>query len=347
MSDPKADLPPQCQARYQVGELIASGGQGDLYLARSRMTGKQVVVKLLHSAHLANPNVLARFQSEAKMTASLLHPNIVEVVECCLEDEVPWIAYEYLAGRDLRKLMTAGPMSVEGAISVGVQVCAALEHAHEAGIIHRDIKPENILHTATGIYKVGDFGLARWAQGVRTQAGVILGTLAYMPPETALGLPVGPRSDLFSLSVVLFELLTGQLPRPVDKLLDMLAADGEEPVRPCKLRPGIPPQLDRVIVKGMDRNMEERFASAREMREALSTVTTDSSGVRTREVARNASRRTNTRMVAPAPVAPVTPVPPERLPAVPGSRFEIASMLALALIGAVLLLAWVHGCPVT
>jgi hypothetical protein len=206
-------FPPRCRAQFEQKRLIASGGFGSVHLARQLALDRPVAIKLLDPARLADSDEVARFLNEAKVTATLNHPGIVVLIDHDVEDGQPWIAYEYVPGRTLRAILDAGPLPVPRALAAVRQVAEALQAAHERGVIHRDIKPQNILEVEEGRYKVADFGIAKWSSGsVQTQAGLILGTPAYLAPEQVVGEVATARSDLYALGIVLHELLAGRPP---------------------------------------------------------------------------------------------------------------------------------------
>ena len=242
-------FPPRCAERFAAGGLLASGGFGAVYAARQLAFDRPVVVKLLHAATRDDPEAVARFKAEARITAALHHPSIVVVLDHDVEDEVPWIAYERLPGPDVRALLESGRMTIRDALEIILHSAAALGAAHGAGVVHRDVKPENILCAGPGLYKVTDFGIAKWAAGgVRTAAGLILGTPAYLAPEVCAGELAGPASDVYALGVMLFELVTGQPPFQGASAMDLVASHlRREPPRAASLAPGLPPDTDALI----------------------------------------------------------------------------------------------------
>jgi len=201
--------------RYDVDEVLGRGGMGEVYLALDKVLDRQVALKVLHRQYADDEEFVERFKREAQSAAALSHPNIVSTYDRGRsEDGTYYIAMEYLSGGTLKaRVLEDGPLEARESAEVALQIAGALEAAHERGVIHRDVKPQNVLFTGTGLVKVVDFGIARAASvGTRTQTSVVLGTASYMSPEQALGRPVGPQSDLYSLGVVLYEMLTGTLP---------------------------------------------------------------------------------------------------------------------------------------
>lgn len=260
--------------RYRVTEKIGSGGMADVYKAVDEVLGRTVAVKVLHPRYATEPNFVARFRQEAQAAANLSHPNIVNMYDWGREGETYYIVMEYVNGTDLKSLVSErGPLDPTKAAEYGAQVCAALSVAHGYDVIHRDIKPHNIVLTPDGTIKVMDFGIARAGNSTMTQTGSVLGTAQYISPEQAQGKALGPASDLYSLGVTLYELVTGRLPFDADTpVATALAQVNEEPVPPRQVRPSIPPALEAVILRAMRKNPADRYSSAAEMRDDLKRV---------------------------------------------------------------------------
>lgn len=260
--------------RYEIIARLGSGGMANVYQAKCRVLNRIVTVKILRSELAEDKDFVRRFQLEAQAVASLSHPNIVSIYDVGEEDGLPYLVMEYVEGSNLKEIIKReGRLTPGETVNIGIQVCAALAHAHEKGIIHRDIKPHNILVTPTGRVKVTDFGLARVLSlpgATVTQSGTVMGSVYYFSPEQAQGEDVGPQSDLYSLGAVLYETITGQVPfrgdNPVSVALKHLQ---ELPTSPRKENPGVPHWLDQIILKAMAKHPEQRFASAWEMRSAL------------------------------------------------------------------------------
>ncbi|MBI4859710.1 MAG: serine/threonine protein kinase [Candidatus Riflebacteria bacterium] len=281
MARPRADddFPVECARKYRPERILAAGGFGTVWLATQVDLGRPVAVKLLNADSLDPDEHVERFLTEARVTASLSHPNIVVLLDHGLDGGRPWIAYEYLPGSTLREELVDGPMPWWVALDVVSQVATAVEAAHEKGVLHRDLKPENIIHGGNGHYKVTDFGIAKWVSGsrVQTQAGYIMGTPAYVAPEQiARGLAT-PQTDIYSLGILLFELVVGTVPfndeNPVKILEKHVKAD---PPRPGALRPTVPGSVDRIVLKCLSKSPSRRYLTVgsflKAVREALSTA---------------------------------------------------------------------------
>jgi hypothetical protein len=262
-------FPPECARRFRVERQLASGGYGTVYLAQQIDLQRPVAIKLLNPDSLADPDLVARFENEARITATLSHPHIVVLIDYGLDEGIPWIAYEYILGaRSLRDRLREGPIHWIDALKIGNQVVSALAEAHARGVLHRDIKPDNVLEVDRSTYKVADFGIAKSAQGagVRTEKGLILGTPTYLAPERIRGQPPTAQSDVYSSGILLYELLTGQVPFQDENPLVVLQRHLHEEVRP----PGrglsaVPDDVDRIVLKAVAKDTANRYASARTM----------------------------------------------------------------------------------
>ncbi|MDJ1131586.1 protein kinase domain-containing protein [Streptomyces iconiensis] len=264
--------------RFELRSLLGAGGMASVYLAYDSVLDRQVAVKTLHTELGREQSFRERFRREAQSVAKLTHTNIVSVFDSG-EDEidgsmVPYIVMEYVEGKPLRTVLDEdiaqyGAMPAEKALKITGDVLAALEVSHEMGLVHRDIKPGNVMLTKRGIVKVMDFGIARAMQsGVTsmTQTGMVVGTPQYLSPEQALGRGVDARSDLYSVGIMLFELLTGRLPFDADSPLAIAYAHvQEEPVAPSSINQSLPPALDALVARTLKKNPNERFPSADSM----------------------------------------------------------------------------------
>src|SRR5262245_30077956 len=225
--------------RYEIRSRLGAGGMGEVYLAQDTRLDRKVALKSLPDEVAADPDRMKRFVQEAKAASGLNHPNIITIYEIDQTDSTPFIATEFIEGLTLRERMRVQPLVLGEVLNVAVQIAGALTAAHANGIVHRDIKPENIILRSDGLVKVLDFGLAKLTgQGsstlidseaptradFKTDFGVVLGTACYMSPEQARGLQVDGRTDIFSLGIVIYELLTGQLPFDGSSIYEIVAA---------------------------------------------------------------------------------------------------------------------------
>ncbi len=259
--------------RYELEALIGQGGMAHVYRARDRVLGRSVAIKILRPEYVSDENLLARFQREARAAAALLHPNIVSVYDVGQDGDRHYIVMEYMPGPTLKEVIRQrAPLPVEQALRIAEQVCAALEYAHRHGVIHRDIKPQNILFSEDEeVVKVADFGIAKSRLDPEiTAERLALGTVKYISPEQARGVEVVPQSDLYSLGVVLYEMLTGEQPftgdTPVSIALQHIEA---EPPPPRQFNPYLPPAVEEIVLRCLAKDPRHRFLSAREMRLAL------------------------------------------------------------------------------
>ncbi len=260
--------------RYRIQRKLGAGGMADVYLAEDQELGRRVAIKILNSRHGNDDQFIERFRREAKNAAALNHPNIVSIYDRGEAEDTYYIAMEFLDGRTLKELIVSrGAAPINVAIEYARQILSALRFAHRHGIVHRDIKPHNVLVDGEGRVKVTDFGIARAGTSQMTEAGSIVGTAQYLSPEQARGTEVDPRSDLYSLGIVLYELLTGKTPfdgeTPVEIAMKHLS---NAPKPPSKLRPDIPPELDMVVLRALAKNPDDRYQSADEMEADLERV---------------------------------------------------------------------------
>lgn len=271
--------------RYQLRDLLGEGGMASVYLAYDAALDRQVAIKTLHTELGREQSFRERFRREAQAVAKLSHTNIVSVFDTG-EDELdgslmPYIVMEYVEGQPLGSALQSdiqqyGAMPADRALKVTADVLAALETSHEMGLVHRDIKPGNVMMTKRGVVKVMDFGIARAMQsGVTsmTQTGMVVGTPQYLSPEQALGRGVDARSDLYSVGIMLFQLLTGRLPFEADSPLAIAYAHvQEEPVAPSSINRSITPAMDALVARALKKNPNERFPSAAAMRDECARV---------------------------------------------------------------------------
>src|ERR1700759_2036993 len=260
--------------RYVIKRKLGSGGMADVYLAEDQELGRRVALKLLDDRHAADDQFVERFRREAQSAAGLNHPSIVSIFDRGYAEGTYYIAMESLDGRTLKELLVKnGPTPVPIAIDYARQILGALAFAHRNGIVHRDIKPHNIVVGSDGRLKVTDFGIARSGASQMTEAGSIVGTAQYLSPEQARGAPVDPRSDIYSLGIVLYEMLTGKVPfsgdTPVEIAMKHLS---QVPTPPSELRPDIPHDLDAIVMRALAKDPEQRYATAEEMDADLARV---------------------------------------------------------------------------
>jgi len=260
--------------RYRILRKLGSGGMANVYLAEDQELGRRVAIKILNDRHANDDQFVERFRREAKNAAGLSHPNIVSIYDRGEAEGTYYIAMEFLDGRSLKELIVSrGPAPVSVAIDYARQILAALRFAHRNGIVHRDIKPHNVLVDSEGRLKVTDFGIARAGASQMTEAGSIIGTAQYLSPEQAKGSPVDQTSDLYSVGIVLYELLTGVVPftgdTPVEIAMKHLSAI---PDPPSEHRAEIPRELDLVVMRALGKDPHERYQSAEEMDADLARV---------------------------------------------------------------------------
>src|SRR6476469_8641000 len=258
--------------RYELLGVLGGGGMALVYRARDRVLNRFVAVKLLREQYASDPTFLQRFTREAQAAGALSHPNIVSVYDVGQDGPDHHIVMEYVPGETLRALLDRqAPLPVVQAVEITAGILGALEYAHRNGLIHRDIKPGNVLITPQGTIKVVDFGIAKGATDLSlTGAGLALGTAAYFSPEQAKGDRVVPQSDIYSLGVTLYEMLTGRLPFESDTDVGMAFKHiSDAPIPPRQLNPAIPPALNAIVLKAMAKDPAQRFASAAQMEQAL------------------------------------------------------------------------------
>jgi beta-lactam-binding protein with PASTA domain/predicted Ser/Thr protein kinase len=272
MSDPSSTV---FNGRYELHRRLGRGGMAEVFLARDQLLDRPVAVKVLFPEFATDPSFVERFRREATAAANLNHPNIVGVYDWGEADNTYFIVMEYIDGRTLSEILRAeGPLHPDRVADIGADVAAALGFAHRNGVVHRDVKPGNVIVTAAGIVKVADFGIARaitaTSEDNLTQVGTVMGTAAYFSPEQARGDAVDPRSDLYSLGCVLYELVVGRAPFAGDSPVAIAYKHVHEPpVPPRQLDSAVPPALEAIILKCLAKNPANRYPSAEDLRADL------------------------------------------------------------------------------
>ncbi|WP_028991665.1 Stk1 family PASTA domain-containing Ser/Thr kinase [Thermoanaerobacter thermocopriae] len=261
--------------RYEILEEIGEGGMAKVYKAKCHLLNRIVAIKILRPEFAADEDFVKKFRRESQAAASLSHPNIVSIYDVGQEGDIYYIVMEYINGHTLKKLISenGGPLEVKRAIEIARQVCKALDHAHKNRIIHRDIKPQNILVTEEDVAKVTDFGIARAANGSTiTYTGDVVGTAYYFSPEQAKGGIVDERTDIYSLGIVLYEMLTGKVPFEGDSPISVaLKHIQEEIIPPSRLNEKVPKELDQIVLKATQKDVNLRYQTAADFLKDLDT----------------------------------------------------------------------------
>jgi eukaryotic-like serine/threonine-protein kinase len=260
--------------RYRVLERLGSGGMADVYCAEDSQLQRRVALKVLHPRFAEDRQFVERFRREASSAAGLQHPNIVGIFDRGEWDGTYYIAMEYVEGRTLKDIIREkGAAPPEAAVDITLQILRAARYAHRRGIVHRDIKPHNVLIDQDGRVRVTDFGIARAGTSDMTETGSIMGTAQYISPEQAQGKPVDARSDLYSIGVAAYELLTGRVPFDAESPVTVaLMQVNEPPMPPMELKPDIPPALDAIVMRALEKDPARRFADADEFIAALESA---------------------------------------------------------------------------
>jgi eukaryotic-like serine/threonine-protein kinase len=281
---------------YEILAQIGAGGMGEVYRAHDAKLGRQVAIKVLSPSLVADPELLRRFEGEAKAVAALSHPNVLGIYDFVRDQGLVFAVMELLEGENLREKMKAGALSHRRVVDIAVEVAKGLGAAHQRGIIHRDVKPENIFVTHDGRVKILDFGLAkvdpghednqlRTAQASRgfpgeaTEPGIVMGTVGYMSPEQIRGEPAGPRTDVFAFGVVLYEMLSGQRPfKGATSVQTMAAILEEDPPELATSRSSLSPALEHLVLHCLEKQPEARFQSMKDIAFALENLSNATSG---------------------------------------------------------------------
>jgi serine/threonine-protein kinase len=258
--------------RYRLGDVLGEGGMAVVYRGHDLLLNRPVAIKILRSQYASDESFLRRFEREAQSAAGFSHPNIVNVYDVGKDGDRHYIVMEYIRGPSLKELIRRqGPFSVDGAVFIIGQVASALDYAHQRALVHRDIKPQNILVDRDGNAKGVDFGIAKGMRDVNlTEAGTGMGTVHYVSPEQARGEPATPASDLYSTGVVLFEMLTKQLPFEADSPVGVAMQHvNTTPPAPSTINPAIPPAVDAIVLKALAKEPQDRYPSGAALASAL------------------------------------------------------------------------------
>src|SRR5262245_55917225 len=260
---------------YEIHSLLGAGGMGEVYLAQDLSLRRRVAIKLLRADFTTNKHRVQRFEREAHAASSLNHPNILTIFEIGLEGDYHFIVTEFIDGEPLSSQIRRGPFKLDEVLDIGIQVSSALAAAHAAGIVHRDIKPENIMLRGDRLVKVLDFGLVKLNEmatdgaeeqwGV-TNPGIIMGTPRYMSPEQARGQKIDARTDIWSLGVVLYQMISGALPFTGESTTDVIAAVLNAEATALTTRaPNTPVELERIVSKAMRKKQDERYQIVKDL----------------------------------------------------------------------------------
>lgn len=268
-------------SHYRILEKIGAGGMGEVYLAEDMKLGRKVAIKILSEEYTTNKDRLHRFEQEAAAASNLNHPNILTIHEVGTDNGHHFIATEYIDGVTLRRKAAEAPLEIKEILDIAIQIASALEEAHAAGIVHRDIKPDNVMVRRNGYVKVLDFGLAKLTETVdrspldpdaatrvlvQTDAGVVMGTSHYMSPEQARGKPVDARSDIWSLGVVIYEMVAGRTPFSGETSTDVVVSITQKDPPPlARFAPSVPPELDWIVNKALRKDRDERYQTIKEL----------------------------------------------------------------------------------
>ncbi len=325
--------------RYELEELVGTGGMSSVFRAHDNLLDRKVALKVLHPQFTDDEEYVERFRREARSVAQLSHPNIVTVIDRGEADDRQFIVFEYIAGENLKELVDrSGAMPIETAVSLAHQIARALAFAHDNGLVHRDVKPQNVLLNGDGQAKVTDFGIAR-SMDVKhgmTQTGTVLGTSDYIAPEQAQGQTISAQTDVYSLGVVLYELLTGEVPFPGENFVAVAMRHINEPPPSVReRRPDVPPRLDAALQRAMAKDPSDRFPSmdafCNELAACLQEVARDHDPNATAYAVPAVT-------VAAAPLQRRRPARP-RASAPPPAALAVVGLLAVAAIAAAII-AW-------
>jgi TolB-like protein len=291
---------------YEILDRLGAGGMGEVYRARDTRLGREVAVKILPAVHAADPESVRRFEREAQAVASLAHPNIVPLFDVGEREGVRYAVAELVEGETLRARLADGPLPIKEAVEIAAQIAEGLAAAHEKGVVHRDVKPENVILSRAGFARILDFGLAKRSEptigalvsedevtrsAMLTEPGVVAGTVGYMSPEQVRGEPVDGRSDIFSLGVVLWEMLTGKRPFRGDSPIETLHAILKEEPTLDPVSPALPPELEWILRRCLEKRPEHRYHSAADLAHDLRGAVREGPRLVTRAPARSSRGR--------------------------------------------------------
>ena len=305
-------------SRYRIVSRLGAGGMADVFLAEDQQLGRQVALKLLYQRFAEDPGFVERFRREAQAAAGLQHPNVVSVYDRGSFDGTYYIAMEYLPGRSLKQLIREeAPLDPVRAIDITIQILKAARFAHRRGVIHRDLKPHNVIVDQADNAKVTDFGIARAGASDMTETGSIMGTAQYLSPEQAQGHAVSAGSDLYSIAVVLYEMVTGRVPFDAESAVTIaLKHVSEAPPPPTVVNPSVPPELEQVLMWGLNKNPVDRPANADQfitaLEQAKAAILSGDRGQRTASLPALAGVAAGKYAAAPALTAPAAAPPPAR-----------------------------------
>ncbi len=290
--------------RYELEELVGTGGMSSVFRARDRLLDRKVALKILHQQYTGDPEYVERFRHEARAVAALSHPNIVTVIDRGEHEGRQFIVFEYVEGENLKQLIQRrGPAPVATSLELAMQIARGLSFAHQQGLVHRDVKPQNVLLNGDGRAKVTDFGIARSldVQHGMTQTGTVLGTSDYIAPEQAQGRRVDEHTDVYSLGVVLYELLTSEVPFPGENFVAVAMRHiNEAPPSIRDKRPDVSPRLEEAVQRAMAKDPEDRFPTMTAFCEELEACQAEAQGAT--QVIAPARRRHRARSVSPWPL---------------------------------------------
>jgi serine/threonine protein kinase len=319
--------------RYELEELVGSGGMSSVYRAHDRLLERKVALKVLHQHYTDDEEYVERFRREARAVASLSHPNIVTVIDRGEHEGRQFIVFEYIDGENLKQLIERrGPAPVSTALELAIQIAHGLSFAHQQGLVHRDVKPQNVLLNGDGEAKVTDFGIARSLEVVHgmTQTGTVLGTSDYIAPEQAQGQRVDEHTDVYSLGVVLYELLLNEVPFPGENFVAIAMRHiNEEPPSIRDKRPDVPPHVEAAVHRAMAKDPADRFQTMADFSAELEACLAEVQGTQVITRGAVASRREQLRPRRPG----MSPWP------------LVVVLLALIAIGAVVAYLIVQGIP--